>query len=299
MTRTADEPESQSAAGECSRLRDQVRQLRQELMQAHQLSNLGTMVGMLSHECNNLLTPMVTYGRFALDSQDAKLMKKALEISLRQSVLLMKMSDRLLGMMVQRQEDFTRVNLRDVVEGAIDSLCRDPVKDGISIHNRVAPAVEVHGDANLLQQLIFNLLLNSLRALNHRKGTIAIAAEPLEHGAVRIRFRDTGCGISADKLPRIFDPFVSSKAASESAPRRASGLGLSICRMIVHDHGGTMAVESEVNVGTMFSIELPAVAAIAGGAAFAGGAAIAGGAAGHQVSESSSHAMVEAVTAGV
>jgi signal transduction histidine kinase len=260
LTKEAPPPPAPPPLRPTSKLREENERLKQQLLHAHKLANLGTMVGMLAHECNNLLTPIVTYGRFALDSHDPALLRKGLEITLRQSAVLMKMSDRMLGLMAQQAPAYQAVELRKVLEEAVESLCRDLAKDGITLHNQIPAGWQVLGDPDALQQLFFNLLLNSRRALLNRKGTITIAATLLDGGRVRIRFRDTGCGIHTERLAQVFEAFNTSKSSDDDQPRKAAGLGLAICKLIAEDHQGAIAVESELNLGTTFLIDLPTAA---------------------------------------
>jgi two-component system, NtrC family, sensor kinase len=82
---------------------------------------------------------------------------------------------------------------------------------------------------------------------------LTLAAEPVPHG-VRIRIHDTGTGIPVDVLPRIFEPWVTTKAAG-----LGTGLGLSITRDVVAAHGGTITVAAGPGAGTTFTIVLPAL----------------------------------------
>jgi len=113
-------------------------------------------------------------------------------------------------------------------------------------------------DAGQIGQVLHNILLNARQAMSDR-GIIEIRAENVVRGRgtsgpeayVRVSIRDYGCGIPADVLPRIFDPYFTTKAAG-------SGLGLATVYAIVAKHGGHIAVESNAGVGTVFTIDLPA-----------------------------------------
>jgi two-component system, NtrC family, sensor kinase len=83
---------------------------------------------------------------------------------------------------------------------------------------------------------------------------LAISVQRAEPDRVRIQVQDTGSGIPADVLPKVFDPFVTTK-------RDGTGLGLSISYGIIREHGGTLTVESTVGCGTTFTVELPIEAA--------------------------------------
>lgn len=108
---------------------------------------------------------------------------------------------------------------------------------------------QITGDKTKLQEVFLNLLKNAFDAArpNH---SIRFTAHPIE-GNVVIKVQDTGCGITKEQLPTIFEPFVTYK-------KQGTGLGLAICEHVIKAHGGTISVESEPGVGTTFCITLKA-----------------------------------------
>ncbi|HEY1584045.1 MAG TPA: ATP-binding protein, partial [Polyangia bacterium] len=106
----------------------------------------------------------------------------------------------------------------------------------------------VKGDAARLKQVVLNLVLNAVKATDGG-GAIALVARP-DAGGVSLRVSDTGCGIAAADLPRIFDESFST--------RQGGGLGLPIARRIIEQHGGAIRVESTEGTGTTFTVWLPA-----------------------------------------
>ena len=107
------------------------------------------------------------------------------------------------------------------------------------------------GDETDLELALLNLVTNGIDAMPSG-GELSIRAEVIERG-VRLVIRDTGEGIPEDLLPRIFDPWVTTKA-----PGRGTGLGLSIARDVIARLGGTIEVQSQRGQGTAFTIDLPA-----------------------------------------
>jgi len=120
------------------------------------------------------------------------------------------------------------------------------------VRTELGPAPSVLGDPERLQQLFLNLFLNAIDAMPHG-GELGVALAPGAGGGVSICVRDGGIGISQADLPRIFEPFFTSKPAGEG-----NGLGLMVVQGIVQDHGGTIGVESRVGEGTLFRVTLPA-----------------------------------------
>jgi signal transduction histidine kinase len=110
-------------------------------------------------------------------------------------------------------------------------------------------------DSEQLHQVLLNLVLNGVQAIE-REGKITITAKfnapggPGQANLVEISVSDTGAGIPPESLERIFRPFYTTK-------RGGTGLGLSLCRRIVRQHGGTLTVESKLGKGSRFIISLP------------------------------------------
>jgi signal transduction histidine kinase len=113
---------------------------------------------------------------------------------------------------------------------------------------------EVRGDASLLTQLVLNLLDNALRH-TPPGGRVALTVEPSEDG-VALAVADTGSGIAAEHLPRLFERFYRVDEARSRA-MGGFGLGLAICEWIARVHEGRLTVESQVGVGTTFRLWLP------------------------------------------
>jgi two-component system NtrC family sensor kinase len=125
-----------------------------------------------------------------------------------------------------------------------------------SFRHKVSVVVELEqmppivGVAGQIQQVFMNLLVNACQAIDE-KGSVQVRGRQHDN-VLTIELTDTGSGIPADVLPRIFEPYFSTKSAADG-----TGLGLPITRRIIENHGGTMEVHSEVGVGTTFVITLP------------------------------------------
>ena len=121
----------------------------------------------------------------------------------------------------------------------------------------IPPDATVRGNAQQLQQVFFNILLNAQDALAGRTGRITVSARRVDEERVEIRFEDTGCGIELENLDRVFDDFFTTKNGSPNSRESGSGLGLSVCRDIIEEHRGRIDVSSQVRYGTTFTITLP------------------------------------------
>ena len=111
----------------------------------------------------------------------------------------------------------------------------------------------IMGDMQKLQQVFLNLFVNSIQAMSTSEGgLIHIDAKEESDGYIKINVSDTGAGIEAENVERIFDPFYTTKEVG-----KGTGLGLSIVYGIVKKHGGKLEVKSKMNAGTPFSLYLP------------------------------------------
>lgn len=228
-----------------------------QLRQTQKLASLGTTAAMIAHEFNNLFTPVVAYAQQALDTGDAELMKTALTKTLDRTSAMRQMADRVIGLARQPTGGIRSVNVRQMAENAVGCLCRDLGKDNIGLNIQIDPGLCVRANENQLLQVMFNLVVNARQAMLGRRGRLTIDAVPIDEDQVEINVRDTGCGISAENLTRLFEPFFSTKQDADKPDRRGLGLGLAISRGIVEDLGGTISVTSEMNVGTTFTVILP------------------------------------------
>jgi signal transduction histidine kinase len=151
--------------------------------------------------------------------------------------------------------DVRPVLLRAVIEDAIDALAPASAAKSIQVDRRLADGIQVYGDRDRLQQVVWNLVSNALK-FTPKGGRVEVELTD-EDGDAAIRVTDTGIGIPADFLPYVFDRF---RQADSSMSRRHSGLGLgmAIVRHLVELHGGTVSAESEgEGKGATFRLRLP------------------------------------------
>src|SRR4030095_3038732 len=144
------------------------------------------------------------------------------------------------------------VDLNQVVEETLLLMEKDLGKRGITLHRSLMVDLPVvHGDPHALQQVLVNLLTNAGDVLEVG-GEISLETSRVsgDEGMARLIVRDTGPGIAPEILPRIFDPFYTTKSDG-------TGLGLSISYNIVREHKGTIDVESLPGKGTIFVLTFP------------------------------------------
>ena len=141
----------------------------------------------------------------------------------------------------------TRLN--EVAKGTLELLLPEIKNRGVSLHEKLARQLpEIQADPGQIRQALVNLIKNALQAMT--RGGVLTVETGQSSEAVWVSISDSGAGIPADHVKRIFEPFYTTK-------KKGSGLGLMIEQRIVRDHGGRIDLESHVNEGTTFRIWLP------------------------------------------
>jgi len=140
------------------------------------------------------------------------------------------------------------------VEFVLDFICYEAARRGVSLMRNLdhrLPAVLV--DSNVLKQIVINIVMNALQAMEPEGGRLLVESRSLNRSEVCIVIADTGPGIAAESLTRIFEPYFTTKG-----PGEGTGLGLFVTRTLVENLGGRIEVCSAVGEGTSFTVTLPA-----------------------------------------
>ena len=234
--------------------------LEQELLKAQKLESLGVLAGGIGHDFNNLLSGIMGNISLAkLEAERGENIMESLDEALRVSSKASALTQQLLvfskgGAPVKKAASIVEV-LRD---SAAFTLRGSKVKCEFGIAEDLWT---VKVDVGQFSQVIHNLVINALQAMSKggaiklRAGNITletVADIPLKPGRyVEITIQDQGNGIAPENLPKIFDPYFTTKS-------KGSGLGLTMSYTIIKRHDGHITVESEVGNGTIFRIFLPA-----------------------------------------
>lgn len=243
-------------------LLEQIELLKQQLQQAQKMTALGELVSTTTHEFNNVLMTIINYAKLGLRHKDEATRDKSLDKILNAANRAAKITNSVLGMARNRTGGFESTDLTLLIEDTLVLLEREMSKYRVSIDKQYATVPLAMANGNQIQQVLLNLLTNARQAMPNG-GTLVIrllhdpAAETVD-----LVIRDTGCGIPADKLPRIFDSFYTTKNGPDESGKGGTGLGLSMCRDIIEAHHGRIRVDSTVGKGTAFTIKLPIAKAL-------------------------------------
>jgi signal transduction histidine kinase len=146
---------------------------------------------------------------------------------------------------------FGREDLNELLSALCGFLAPELERAGIALDLVLAPGLPpVRGDEAQLRAAFLNLLRNSREAMA-RGGALAVATRRGPAGEIEAEVRDTGAGIPPEALPRIFEPFYSTK-------EKGTGLGLAYAQQVIQEHGGTIRCASAPGEGTIFTVRLPA-----------------------------------------
>jgi two-component system sensor histidine kinase PilS (NtrC family) len=146
--------------------------------------------------------------------------------------------------------EFSLCDLSKVLEDVARLLEARTQAREIRIDRKIQPALFCKGDGDQLKQVFLNVGINAAESIRNGRGLIRIECRPEVGGGVAVEIEDTGEGISPNLLSRVFDPFFSTKSSG-------TGMGLAVARNIIQAHGGRIAIESEVDKGTICRIWLP------------------------------------------
>jgi len=245
-------------------------QLDEQLIHAGRLAEIGEMSAGFAHEINNPL--QIIKSEYTLVEMILTELKEKGE--LKQSEELAELEDSIdqIKLQVDRCAHITQailqfgrkgeplakdIDLQKFIPEVTGMVANKAGVHGIAIEQEISDQVaDVHGDLRYLQQVLVNLLNNAIDAVIARHGSsggaIRIESGPAENRHVEIKIRDNGSGISSENLKKVFTPFFTTKPVG-----KGTGLGLSVCYGIIDKMGGSMAVASQENVGTTFTIRLP------------------------------------------
>jgi len=231
------------------------------------VEQLGRLTGGLAHEIKNPLSTMKVNlklisedleslrlsesGRSDLDKEDQRFARASRKISVirQETDRLEQILEGFLRYVSGAKLQKARTDINELVSDMVDFYTPQASSHSVTIrhmpHNQ--PMI-CRVDADMLKQVILNLFINAQQAMSNG-GELIVAAQPDNRNAL-IRITDTGSGIPADKLPRIFEAYYSSRT-------HGSGLGLAMAKRLVEAHGGAIAVESTLGKGTSFIVRLP------------------------------------------
>ncbi len=230
----------------------QLKDTQNQLAQSQKLEALGTLAGGIAHDFNNTLAIIAGNAELALQmpQQDAKKNVQLTRI-LMASEKAASLVKQILAFSRKSPHELSPVNLSELIHESIVML-ESILPKNIEIKQKLTkecPAIM--GDKTRIHQLLTNLISNSQHAIGNENGTIGITLHELGNH-IKLVIEDSGCGFSAKNQTKIFDPFYTTREVGSG-----TGLGLSIVHSIIDDHGGTITVDSKLDIGTTVILCFP------------------------------------------
>jgi two-component system sensor histidine kinase PilS (NtrC family) len=231
----------------------EVREMERRARRNETLAEVGALAAGVAHELRNGLKPIsgsVEYlqRELKLEGENAELMG----LIARESARLNKFVSDLLTYSRDRDLALEPVELGDQLRELVSTLRHDPRRAAnVSVRLECPEDAVARADVDReqIRQVWLNLAANALEAMSDR-GELTVRWRPLEPGQLAVEFLDDGPGIAAEDLPRVGEPFFTTK-------RGGTGLGLAIAQRIVERHGGVLTLESEAGRGTCARVQLP------------------------------------------
>jgi signal transduction histidine kinase len=233
---------------------DEERLRERQMVRAEQMAAIGQVAAGVAHELRNPLTSVKGLVQVNLREAEAGgLPAEDLRVIEHEVRRMERTLQTFLDFARPPRPDRRRLDLADVVDRVYALVGGRARKQSVALRfDRPAGPVRVDGDPDQLQQLVLNLVLNALDAMPSG-GAVEVEIRPPRDGQVELLVRDTGPGIAAHILPKVFETFVSSKETG-------IGLGLPVSRRIAEDHGGGLTAYNLPAGGACFALRLPAPA---------------------------------------
>ncbi|RMA97764.1 two-component system sensor histidine kinase NtrB [Hydrogenothermus marinus] len=233
--------------------------LEAQLVETEKLAVIGKMAAVLAHEIKNPLTA-ISASAYRIKKNGEKLgNEKIIELSEKvefHSDRAKNIIDRVLNYSKPSYYKLEKINLKDILNQTLEFINHSIKGKNIKIKKNIRKNVYVYGDKNSLQQVFVNLIMNSIEAIQDKskdeleEGIIEINLDRENDRYAIVKIKDNGIGIPESILEDVFEPFFSTKV-------EGTGLGLSVVKRIITDHGGQIFVESKEGEGTEFIIKLP------------------------------------------
>jgi signal transduction histidine kinase len=227
------------------------------MVQSERLAAVGQTIATLSHHIKNILqglrggSYLVEMG---LENEDHAVLQKGWDIVRRNQNKIQSLVMDMLSFSKDREPEFAETDLAGLVADVVETLQQRAAEAGVTIRREVSEGLpHVMLDPEAMSRAILNVLTNALDAVEERPdGVVTItAAVDADATLVRIAVADNGPGMSPETLAEIFNIFVSTKGS------RGTGLGLTVSRKILREHGGDIRAASVEGGGSTFTLEFP------------------------------------------
>ena len=226
--------------------------LEAELLQSEKLAGIGSLAAGIAHDINNPLQLILGLAENLTEERDLTAVheqaRDIIEAVKRTSAICRDLTH--YSRRASSLQD-VQVSVNEKMDEALKIARYASNLHDIEMIKQYQPGAAVKGNPDELLHVLVNLITNAVHAMELGGGTLTLETK-LFDGQVHVRISDTGCGIALDKLDEIFEPFFTTKA-----PGKGTGLGLYNVKTIVNKMHGTIAVDSQIEKGTTFTLTFP------------------------------------------
>ncbi len=236
--------------------RERLRQLEADLAHINRVNVLGELVASISHELNQPIAVSILNAHLALqwlerDPPDLMQVRKWTARIIEMGTLASEIIDRLRSLYKKEPPKQKSLTINDVIGEMVVLLRGEATRHGVSVRADLADSLPiVIADRVQIQQVLMNLMLNSIEAMSDTGGVLTVKSQLNENGQIEISVNDTGPGLPPGKAGQIFDAFFTTKP-------QGSGMGLAITKSIVESHGGRIWANGNGGRGATFYFTLP------------------------------------------
>jgi C4-dicarboxylate-specific signal transduction histidine kinase len=244
---------------ERKRTEEALQRTQTELARVVRITTIGELTASIAHEVNQPLAAVVANADacvawLALECPNLAEARAAAERTIQGATRASEVIIRIRSLINKTAPEKAPVRLKEVVEETVALTERQASKTNVSVVTELSPDLPVAlGDRIQLQQVILNLMLNGIESMSvvtRGPRRLLIRSRLQEDDQVCLSIEDSGVGVSAENLPRLFEPFYTTRA-------QGIGMGLAISRSIIEAHGGRLWAESVVDQGSVFQFTLP------------------------------------------
>jgi signal transduction histidine kinase len=233
---------------------EKLKDLHSRLLQTNKLAAIEQLAAGIAHEIHNPLTIISGKAQLILlkkERPDDETIEQALKTIVKQTQRAADITRKLLIFSEPKSSGNDTIDFESIVDSTVSLISYQTTLDGITVKKTVSRNIPAFtGEINELREVFLNLILNAVQAVD-KKGMIHIQIRHLERdNLIEIKIQDTGKGIPPEYIPRLFNPFFSTR-------EEGLGLGLFITQQIVHRYRGSIHIESEIGAGTAVLIHLP------------------------------------------
>jgi PAS domain S-box-containing protein len=230
------------------------KKMEEQLVVADRLASIGELVAGVAHELNNPLTSVIGFSEILVNEGNPDVIKEELGIINREANRTFSIVKNLLTFARKHEPIKQLCSINRALAEVLNLREYEQKVNNIQIVKLFSPDLpEIMIDYFQMQQVFLNLIVNAEQAMleAHGCGILTITTENLKN-SIKITFADDGPGIAPENMPKIFNPFFTTKGVG-----RGTGLGLSICHGIITSHGGNISAQTQFGKGSKFIIELP------------------------------------------